>query len=315
MARRSAEPEPPGPRPPALRLATPDRCSDRFLAGLEDADRVTFVSHVYPDPDSLGSMYGLAHLVGSCLGKPTRLTRDGPVSRAENRTMVELLNLELLPVEELDWSRNEAVVMVDSQPNTGRHTLDDDVPLYAVIDHHETPGDLSAVPFVDVRRTLGATCSLVTRYLMEQDVRIPTPVATALLYGIETETSGYPREASPVDDSALLYLYPLADKDLIARIRNARLPHAHFECLLQALQSSFIYDKLIISWVNELPVPELAAEVCDFMIRFEEVDWAVCAGVHDDQLILSARTAVPNGRAGEVLRQVVGRIYKAAAGR
>jgi hypothetical protein len=114
-----------------------------------------------------------------------------------------------------------------------------------------------------------------------------------------------------VDDSALLYLYPLADKDVIARIRNARLPHSTFECLLQALQSSFIYDRLIISWVNELPAPELAAEVCDFMIRFEEVDWAVCAGVHDDQLVLSARTALANGRAGEVLRHVVGRMGKA----
>ena len=47
--------------------------------------------------------------------------------------------------------------------------------------------------------------------------------------------------------------------------------------MLQALQSSFIYDRLIISWVNDLPQPELAAEVVDFLIRFEEVDWAVCA--------------------------------------
>ena len=49
------------------------RRSDRFLAGLVDASSVTFVSHVYPDPDSLGSMLGLAHLVETCLGKPTRL--------------------------------------------------------------------------------------------------------------------------------------------------------------------------------------------------------------------------------------------------
>ena len=57
------------------------RRSDRFLAGLVDASSVTFVSHVYPDPDSLGSMLGLAHLVETCLGKPTRLTRDGLISR------------------------------------------------------------------------------------------------------------------------------------------------------------------------------------------------------------------------------------------
>ena len=41
------------------------RRSDRFLAGLHAADRVVFVSHVQPDPDSLGSMLGLAHLVAA----------------------------------------------------------------------------------------------------------------------------------------------------------------------------------------------------------------------------------------------------------
>jgi len=287
------------------------RRSDRFLDGLKDASSVTFVSHVHPDPDSLGSMMGLAHLVEVCLGKPTRLTRDGLISRAENRAMVDLLDLDLIPMEKVAWEEGEAFVMVDSQPNTGRHNLPENAPLYAVIDHHDTPGDLDGVAFVDVRRSLGATCSLVTSYLMEQNIAVPPDLATGLLYGIETELSGYPREASSLDDGTLLYLYPLADKDLLARIRNARLPQTHFECLLQALQSSFIYDRLIISWVNELPQPELAAEVVDFLIRFEEIDWAVCAGVYQDKLILSARAAVANAHAGEVLKQVVGALGRA----
>jgi nanoRNase/pAp phosphatase (c-di-AMP/oligoRNAs hydrolase) len=286
-------------------------CSDRFLAGLADADSITFVSHVQPDPDSLGSMLGLAHLIEVSLGKPTRLTRDGLISRAENRAMVEVLRIDLEPIEEVVWHPGEALVMVDSQPNTGRHSFPAELPLYAVIDHHDTPGNLEGIPFVDVQRSLGATCSLVTSYLMEQNVTPPARVATGLLYGIDTELSGYPREASALDDNALLYLYPLADKDLLARIRNARLPQSYFECLLQALQSSFIYDRLIISWVNELPQPELAAEVVDFLIRFEEVDWALCAGIYRDQLILSVRAAVPNARAGETLRQVVGKLGKA----
>jgi nanoRNase/pAp phosphatase (c-di-AMP/oligoRNAs hydrolase) len=304
MARKSAD--------SALNGKTPFvRRSDRFLAGLTNVACVTFISHVHPDPDSLGSMMGLAHLIESCLGKPTRLTRDGLISRAENRAMVDLLDLDLVPIEKAEWSHGEALVMVDSQPNTGRHNLDPEVPLYAIIDHHDTPGDLEGVSFVDVRRTLGATCSIVTSYLIEQDVKIPAKVATGLLYGIETELSGYPREASHLDDNALLCLYPLADKDLLARIRNARLPQSHFEGLIQALQSSFIYDRLIVSWVNELPQPDLAAEVVDFLIRFEEVDWAVCAGVYKDKLILSVRAAVEDARAGEMLRQVVGKLGRA----
>jgi len=302
MPRQNAEPGVNGSR------STFVRRSDRFLAGLENSPRVTFVSHVQLDPDGLGSMMGLAHLVESCLGLPTRLTRDGHISRAENRAMVDLLDLELVPIEEIGWKPGEAVVMVDSQPNTGRHSFDHDVPIYAVIDHHQTPGDLEDVEFVDIRRGIGATCSMVTGYLMEQDLPVPPRVSTGLLYGIETELNGYPREAHALDDSATQFLYPLADKELLAKIRHAPLPQAYYECILQALQSSFIYDRLIISWVNELPQPEMAAQVVDFMIRLEEVEWAVCAGVFEDQLILSVRTCVPRGRAGEILRQVVGRM-------
>jgi len=257
-------------------------------------------------------MLGLAHLVETCLGKPTRLIRDGGISRAENRAMVDLLKIDLCPIEKFVWhDPSDAVVMVDSQPNTGRHNFACSIPLYAVIDHHDTPGNTSDVPFVDVRQTVGATCSLVTSYLIEQNVPIPSRVATALVYGIETELAGYPREASELDDSALLYLYPLADKDLLARIRHARLPQSYFGCLVQALQSSFIYDRLIISWINELPQPELAAEVADFLMRFEEVEWALAVGLYQDKLVLSMRSSAPEAQAGDVLRKVVGNMGKA----
>ena len=164
---------------------------------------VTFVSHVHPDPDSLGSMLGLAHLVECRLGKPTRLTRDGLISRAENRAMVELLDLDLDPdrgrgvgsrATPSSWwtaSRTPA-----GTPSTRRPALRGHRPPR----HARRPGRRP------VRRRppdLGATCSLVTSYLMEQDVPVPPQVATALLYGIETELAGYPREASRPDDDAL----------------------------------------------------------------------------------------------------------------
>src|SRR2546426_9782961 len=99
------------------------RRSDRFLADLADYKSVTLVSHVHPDPDSLGSMIGLAHLVESCLGKPTHLTRDGDICRAENRALVDLLGIDLEPIEQVRWRADDAVVMVDSQPKTGRHSF------------------------------------------------------------------------------------------------------------------------------------------------------------------------------------------------
>src|SRR5437762_13389259 len=97
MGRRTAEATVSGSK-----LTLPRR-SARFLAGLADATAVTFVSHVQPDPDSLGSMLGLAHLVETILDKPTRVTRDGLISRAENRALVEVLDMDLVPIEEVIW--------------------------------------------------------------------------------------------------------------------------------------------------------------------------------------------------------------------
>lgn len=269
------------------------------------------MTHVHADPDALASMMGLAYLVEEKLGLPTRLTRDGPISRAENRAMVDLLDIELVPIEDIEWAPDEGVVMVDSQPNTGRHNLPGAPPVMAVVDHHDTPGDLEDIPFVDVRDSLGATCSLVVSYLREQGLAPTERLATGIMYGIETELAGYPREAGPADEAALIHIYPLADRDMLARIRNARLPQNYFGGLLQALQNAFVYDKLIISWVDDLPQPEMAAEIVDTLIRFEEVDWAVCAGVHGGNLILSMRATAADARAGDLLQKVVGRMGRA----
>jgi hypothetical protein len=173
MSRQSEDPAAQG-----TRTAVTTRRSDRFLAGLADFKSVIFVSHVHPDPDGIGSMVGLAHLVESKLGLPTRLTRDGQISRAENRALVECLDINLTPIHKVAWDDEHAVVMVDSQPKTGRHSFNGEARLWGVIDHHQTCGDVDGIPFLDIRRGLGATCSLVTRYLSllrhrERAVRLP----------------------------------------------------------------------------------------------------------------------------------------------
>jgi len=267
---------------------------------------VVFVSHVNPDPDSLGSMAGLAHLTRTAFGTPAILTQDGVIGRAENRSMIETLGLDLVPTAQVQCRPDDAVVMVDSQPGTGRHTCSFAARPTAVVDHHITPGKLDGVVVVDIRPELGACCTMVTEYLTEQRMIPPKALATALFYGIETEVSGYPREATPADDDALSHLYPLADHDALARIRNAPLPVRHLEALSLALTTAVRCDKLLFAWVNPLRQPDQAAEVVDFLIRAEGIQWAICGGVCGEKVILSARAAMANANAGELLRKVVG---------
>ena len=236
--------------------------------------------------------------------KPVVLTVDGMIARAENRAMVDLLEIPLVPIRAVVITPETGVIMVDTQPRTGRRASEADSP-QLVIDHHETGGDLMGVRFRDVRDQMGATSTMVTGYLLEQGVAVSSRLATALLYGIESETSGYPREASSLDDGALVWLFPRADKDLLARIRNPKLPQSHFATFQHALANAFLYRDVVVSWCGQVTQPDIIAELADFFIRFDQVNWALTVGLFDHQLKLSARVAHLNGHSGEILRDVV----------
>ena len=279
--------------------------SDRFLATIEPFPSVVLVSHVNPDPDALASMLGIGALIKARQpGKPVTLTMDGMIARAENQTMVDALEIPVEPVEGVPLGRGEAVVMVDSQPHTGRRASEAAMPV-AVLDHHETGGNLDGVLYLDLRPNLGATSTIVTGYRLEQEVPIGTRLATALLYGIESETLGYPREAAPSDDGALIWLFPRADKDLLARIRHPKLPQSYFATYQHALNNAFLYRDVVVCWCGEVPQPDIVAELADFFIRFEEVNWALSAGKFENLLKLSLRCARIGDHGGELLRAVV----------
>ncbi|GAC1449429.1 MAG: DHHA1 domain-containing protein [Isosphaeraceae bacterium] len=279
--------------------------SERLLATLAPFSHVVIVSHVNPDPDALASMLGLKALIDHCQpGKSVTLTMDGMIARAENCEMVRLVPIPLVPVESVPVDARTAVIMVDSQPHTGRRASEDAVPL-VVIDHHETGGTLAGVAFRDIRPNMGATCTIVTGYLLERKVPISPPLTTALLYGIESETSGYPREASSLDDGALVWLFPRADKDLLARIRNPKLPYSHFATFHHALANAFLYHDVVVSWCGPVTQPDIIAEIADFFVRFDRVHWALSIGLFENVLKLSVRVSQLGGHSGEVLRDVV----------
>jgi nanoRNase/pAp phosphatase (c-di-AMP/oligoRNAs hydrolase) len=279
--------------------------SERLLATLAPFARIVLVSHVNPDPDALSSMLGLQTMIEQVQpGKTVIMTVDGMIARAENRAMVEYLPIPLVPVGQVKSGPDTAIVMVDTQPHTGRRASEDAMP-QVVIDHHETGGVLTGVLFRDLRPHLGATSTMVTGYLLEQNVSISPRVATALLYGIESEVAGYPREASSLDDGALVWLYPRADKDLLARIRHPKLPQSHFATFQHALANAFLYRDVMVSWCGTVTQPDIIAELADFFVRFDQVNWAIAIGQFENMLKLSLRVSLLGGHSGEVLREVV----------
>jgi hypothetical protein len=60
-----------------------------------------------------------------------------------------------------------------------------------------------------------------------------------------------------------------------------------------------------VSWCGEVSQPDIVAELADFFIRFDQVNWAVTIGRFEDLLKLSVRVGHLGGHSGEVLREVI----------
>lgn len=264
---------------------------------LQARERLLVLTHTNPDPDSIGSAMGLRHLATEQFGMPSCFGLVGRVMRAENKAMVRALGIELTPLDQVDLDSYDCIALVDTQPGFGHTSLPEGRAMDIVLDHHVPPESGQSVPavFQDVRTEIGATSSLVTSYLMALDVTVPKEVATALFYGIRTDTADLARNASPLDFAAYEFLMSRIDRQALAEITTPDLPLVYYKALRDALNNIRIFDRVVLCSLGKIRSPEMVAEVADLLVRLEGKQAVFCGGTVDQTYYVSVRSEV-NGR-------------------
>ncbi len=277
-----------------------------LLQVLEGPAPLVILPHDNPDPDALASAAALKFLVSELGGKEVVIAQGGIVGRAENRAMLTYLNIDLRPVAELDLAGDVHVALVDTQPGRTNNSLPAGVVPRVVIDHHPAYDRYGGVPHLDLREEYGATSTILTEYVRESRLEVESKIATALFYGIMAETQDLGRESTPADIAAAQFLYPYANKRRLAKIENARVPREYFAAFHEAIERAQIYGSVVVSVLPAVQYPDMVAEVADFLLRLDEVEWACAIGRFQDYLHVSLRTTDRDANAGEVLQQVLG---------
>ncbi len=274
---------------------------NQLLRATEGSAPLVILPHDNPDPDALASAAALRFIVNQAHeDKEIIIALGGIVGRAENRAMLRYLNINLVPVGKIDFSRTLQVALVDTQPGRINNSLPEQFPPTIVIDHHPAYGSYDAVQFLDLRDGYGATSTILTEYLEEAHVDVESKIATALFYGINAETQDLGREATPKDIEACQFLYPYTNKRRLAKIENARVPREYFKVFRDA------NDNVVISVLHEVQYPDMVAEVADFLLRLDESEWSMAIGHYEDNLYVSLRTTNRDVNAGEILQKVLG---------
>jgi nanoRNase/pAp phosphatase (c-di-AMP/oligoRNAs hydrolase) len=271
------------------------------------AGPVLILTHDNPDPDGLASGKALAVLFELAWGIPSRLVYSGLVARAENRAMLNRLTPEWEHTDVLsDLERYSAVALVDAQPGAGNSSLPESYVPHIVIDHHQpVRAALKAVPYADVRPEMGATVSLVYQHLEAARIKPDATLATAMFYGLQVDTRGLSRGASPTDETVYVKLLDWLDRGKLIQVEQAGLPKDYFRAFSRALQAARTHGQAIVAYLGPMHRPDLMAEIADLLIRLEGARAALCLGSYGDTLHLSLRT-VPLGRdAGLVVQEIV----------
>lgn len=278
-----------------------------LLAAVGSATEMLIMPHNDPDPDAIAAAVALRYLLEQRAGLACRIMYRGIVGRAENKALLRYLGNPLSRLRFAEPCPPLPIALIDTQPGAGNNSLSLDCDLRIVLDHHPLRQETGRVPFGDVRSGIGAVSTMLLGYLHAADLDPPTWLATALFYGIKTDTMGLSRGACQDDVDAYFFLQPLVEIEALVRIERAQVPPQYFRSLVAALQAARIYDNLLLSYVGRLAYPGLAAEMADLMLRLESIEWVVCYGAYEEELIVSVR-ATQNSRADELVQQIVGEL-------
>lgn len=280
--------------------------AERLLSTLGCKKRIVILTHDNPDPDAIAAGMALQSVIAARLRVQATLAFGGIIGRAENRALVETLEVRLKHAGEICFPRYQGVALVDTQPGSGNHSLPPDVSPDVVIDHHPRQPATDEVPFTDVRPQYGATSTLLVEYMRELAIPIDSRLATALFYGIKVDTQDLGRHASPADVDAYMHLFPFVDKRVLPKIEYPSLPREYFVTFHAALERAQLHGNVVVTALDEVENPNAVAEVADLLLRLEGVVWSICLGCCDDQLFISVRTADADANAHAVVRQAVG---------
>ncbi|MGI6208593.1 MAG: DHH family phosphoesterase, partial [Anaerolineae bacterium] len=233
------------------------------------------------------------------------LAYRGIVGRAENRAMVAELDIPLRPLYTLDCDDFDLIALVDTQPGHGNQPFEDGCIADIVVDHHPLREATKEAAFWDVRENCAATSTIVTWYLRDARVRISPRVATALFYGIKTDTLGLARSPYPDDTRAYVFLQQRILPDVLSRIESASLSPDYYQALDRALHRTRIYDGLVVARLGEMRYPDMAAEVADFLRRLEDTKIVLTVGHYAGDVIVSLRAPERGMRLDELIQQVI----------
>jgi len=261
------------------------------------------VMHDYPDPDAIATAMALQYLAERAHGVRSRIVYKGIIGRVENRAMVSLLKIPVHKFRPSDLRTYENAALIDTQPEFENNPYPRNKKVTLVIDQHPyVKRPLAELAIIDTE--CGATSVILTQALLLSGLEIPKRIATALAYGILSDTLNLYRAHRADIIQTYLDILPLCDMRALIRIQNPPKSKKFFITLNRGLQGARAFRGLIVSHLGTVEHPDLVSEIADFFLTYKGMERSICTGRYKGKLHVSLRSNRPTDDTPEILRDI-----------
>ena len=273
---------------------------ERVRSLFADGKKVHILLQHDPDPDAIGSALALRELLGRNRAT-TPIVTFGSVTRPENLAMIRLLDIQIDQISYEDLHKDGSrLALVDVQPPYFEQPLGR---VDLVVDNHPKRTPFKA-RFADLRSGYGSTSTIFTEYLRAAGMEPSQRLATALVYGIKTDTLFLERGSNLADLSAFNFLYPIANKAMITRIERPALPREALEAMGRALSRLQIDNGLAVIHMGDVTREDVIPQMAEFCLQIEGVDWSVVSGLVKDRVVICVRNVGYVKSAGDIMKKL-----------
>jgi nanoRNase/pAp phosphatase (c-di-AMP/oligoRNAs hydrolase) len=273
----------------------------RFFGLFSREDRLLVL--INADPDAMASAMALKRLLWRQVSAAT-IAHVNTITRPDNLAMIRLLKLDLVPKKEVDQGQFTRYAILDSQPS--HHEDFQGINFDVIIDHHPDTG--AKAPFADVRPNYGATSTIMTQYLRAAKIKPSAKLATALFYGIKTDTMNFRRKTVIEDVNAFQFLFRHVNVHVAQSIEQAEMTLDFLQYYRIALEGVRVRKRRMHVHIGPVVNPDVCVSIADFFMKIHDIAWAIVSGTYQGRLIIIVRNDGIRKDAGKFLSKVFGEL-------
>ncbi len=274
-----------------------ERCQ-KLMETVSSDDTLGIV--INADPDAMASALALKRLFWRRI-KRVEILHVNAIDRPDNLAMMRMLSIKQRRIRSMRGRKLTKWAMVDSQPS--HYPPFKNHPFDIIIDHHPIDPASKAV-FMDIREGYGANATIMTEYLKSMKVVPSARLATALFYGIKTDTGNFVRDSLSNDINAFKYLYRYANMNTIKKIESSELSRHALDDFRTAINGVVFIDDMAYVNMGEVENPDILVIIADFFMKLAETEWSIVAGLYNQKLVVILRNAGFRGNAGKTAKKL-----------